>query len=299
MTASEAQKIVDSFNDNNNHTEDEEFLYLEALDFLITNTGNPRYMMMLGGYHYGLRNFDLALKYYEMAAELDYEDANECLGYVWYYGRTGQKNYEKAFKYFSAAARKGNPVARYKIADMYKNGYYVDKDYAKYKKIVRELYPEVKDSTWLGAPLPEVFTRLAAIEAEEGNTYKAVDLYFQAKNFLAQRIMYNPFFGNLNIMKWLIEDLYKLIEPNGLEIDLYDLYYWLLRPCRISFRLEGKRHEVRCVEENGEYVIEFEGKWYRNVDDFFKKATIGDSLLTDMVLKLDDFVLEEGGGTWT
>ncbi len=299
MTVSEARKIVDAFNDNNNYTEDEEFLYLEALDFLITNTGDPRYMMMLGGYHYGRRNFDLALKYYEMAAELDHEEANECLGYIWYYGRTGNKDYEKAYKYFSAAAARGNLVARYKIADMYKNGYYVDKDYSEYKKIVRELYPRVKDSTWLGDPLPEVFTRLAAIEVEEGNTYKAVDLYFQAKNFLAQRIMYNPFFGNLNIMKWLIEDLYKLIEPDSLEIELYDLYYWLTAPCRISFRLEGKRHEVKCVEENGENVIEFEGKWFRNVDDFFKKATIGDSLITDLVLKLDDFVLEEGGGTWT
>ena len=295
MTIKEARNIIDSFVRKNNYTEDEEFEYIEALDFMIKSTADPRYMMQLGGYYYGQRTFDLALKYYEMAAELDYEEANECLGYVWYYGRTGTKDYEKAFKYFTAAAKRGNPVAQYKIADMYKNGYFVDKDYEKYKEIIRELYPRVKDARFLGDPLPEVFTRLAAIEAEEGKTDKAIDLYLRAKDFLAQRIMYNPFFGNLNIMKWLIEDLYKLTEPDPIEMDLFDLYYWLTKPCRISFRADGKRHEVSCVEEDGEYVISFESQWYRTVDDFFKKATIGDKLLTDMLRSIDDFVLEERG----
>ena len=293
MTIEEANKIITRLERKNNLTEDEEFEYTEALGFMIKTTADPRYMMQLGGYYYGQKTFDLALKYYDMAAELGYEEANECLGYVWYYGRTGTKDYEKAFKYFSAAAEKGNPVARYKIADMYKNGYYVDKDYEKYKKIIRDLYPDVEDASYLGDPLPEVFTRLAAIEAEEGNTDEAVDLYFRAKDFLSQRIMYNPFFGNLNIMKWLIEDLYKLIEPDPLEIDFFDLYYWLTKPCTISFRTDGSYHKVSCIEENGENVINFEGQWYRNVDDFFKKANIGGVLLTDKLRKMDNFSLEE------
>ena len=295
MTVADAIRIIGELESRNNLTEEEEFEYTEALGFMIAETADPRYMMSLGGYYYGQRNFELALKYYDMAAALDYEEANECLGYVWYYGRTGTKDYEKAFKYFSAAAVKGNLVAKYKIADMYKNGYFVDRDYEKYKEIIRELYPEVEDAEYLGDPLPEIFTRLAAIEAEEGNTDEAVDLYFRAKDFLAQRIMYNPFFGNMNIMKWLIEDLYKLIEPDPSEMDLFDLYYWLTKPCRISFRADRKKHEVSCVEENGEFVINFEGQWYRNVDDFFKKAAIGDELLTDKLMQLDDFVLVERG----
>ena len=295
MTVADAIRIIGELESRNNLTEEEEFEYTEALGFMITETADPRYMMSLGGYYYGQRNFELALKYYDMAAALDYEEANECLGYVWYYGRTGTKDYEKAFKYFSAAAVKGNLVAKYKIADMYKNGYFVDRDYEKYKEIIRELYPEVEDAEYLGDPLPEIFTRLAAIEAEEGNTDEAVDLYFRAKDFLAQRIMYNPFFGNMNIMKWLIEDLYKLIEPDPLEIDLFDLYYWLTKPCRITFRARGMRHEVSCVEENGENVINFEGQWYRTVDDFFKKAAIDGRLLTDELRFLDDFAMVKEG----
>lgn len=90
-------------------------------------------MMQLGGHYYGIRRFDLALKYYEMAADFEILDAYECLGYIWYYGRTGERDYEKAFKYFQKAADGGDAIAAYKLADMYKNGYFVEKDYEKYK----------------------------------------------------------------------------------------------------------------------------------------------------------------------
>ena len=54
---------------------------------------------------------------------------------VWYYGRTGTVDYEKAFRYFSMAGH--NPVAEYKLADMYHNGYFVEKDDVKYKEIIQ------------------------------------------------------------------------------------------------------------------------------------------------------------------
>ena len=294
MTSSEARRIIDSYYSKNVHSEDEDFLFVEALEYLVVTEDDPRAMMDLGGHYYALRKYDLALKYYEMASNLDYDDADECLGYVWYYGRTGTKDYDKAFYYFGRAADRGNIVARYKLADMYKNGYGVAEDYEKYKQIIRELYPKVKNARNLGDPLPEIFTRLAHIEAEEGNEDEAVDLYLAAKDFLAQRIRYNPFFGNLNIMKWLIEDLYKLIVPYPENIFFYDLYYFLTKPCEVNFTYRGKEYTVRAVEENGEVVIEFDSKWFRNVDDFMKKAKIGNKLLTDIYDKLGTITVTEG-----
>lgn len=32
-----------------------------------------------------------------------------------------------------------------KVADMYRNGYYVEKDQQKYEQIIEDLYPKVKD----------------------------------------------------------------------------------------------------------------------------------------------------------
>lgn len=291
MTIDEAYKMIDSYRDSQVPDEDAEFEYVEALTFLIEEQHDPRRMMQLGGFYYGKREFDLALKYYDMASDLGDEEADECLGYVWYYGRTGTKDYEKAFKHFSKAADKGNIVAKYKIADMYKNGYHVKKDIEEYKRIVRSLYHEVKDAYYLYEPLPEIFTRLAHIEADEGDEEFAISLYLRAKSFLAQRIKYNPFFGNLNIMKWLVEDLYELVDSDPDEMDLFDLYYWLKTPCTVSFRYQKKRYTVTSTDEEGEIHILFEDKWYISIYDFFRKAAIDDRLLTEIYGELYDFEL--------
>jgi len=57
-----------------------------------------------------------------------------------------------------------------KVADMYKNGYYVEKNYKKYKRIIERLYEDVKDMENPFATVPEIFTRLASIRTKEGDT---------------------------------------------------------------------------------------------------------------------------------
>ena len=81
-----------------NPSEEEIFLYTEAMNYLIEEEKNPQHMMCLGGYYYEIKRFDLALKYYEMAAAMNYDCAYECLGYIWYYGRTGEKDYKECFE---------------------------------------------------------------------------------------------------------------------------------------------------------------------------------------------------------
>lgn len=292
MTVAQANRIRRDYYCKTNPTEEERFAFFEALDYLIKETKNPEYMMELGGEYYGEENYDLALKYYEMAAEYDNMDAIIGLGYIWYYGRTGEKNYEKAFYYYDKARKLGNLNAAYKVADMYKNGYYVEKDYEKYKSIIEELYPKVRKSTWLGDPVPEVFTRLAKIRSKDGKVDEALKLYDIARDFLAQRIRANPFFGNLSIMKWMIGDIYKLREFDSEFMNLYDLYYLLLKPVKVGFTFKDDEYSVEAVEENGEVVIKFGNKWYRTVDDFFAKAQIDGNLLTTIYEELYDFTID-------
>ena len=289
MTVYEAGKICRDYYNLTNPTDEDKFLFTEALRYLVEETKEPRYMLALGGFYYEERRFDLALKYYEMAAEYDDLNAIVGLGYIWYYGRTGERNFEKAFYYYDKARQAGDPVAAYKVADMYRNGYYVDKDLSKYREIIEDLYPKVKDLQMLGDPVPEVFTRLARIRTEEGKTEEALRLYENARNFLEQRIRVNPFFGNLNIMKWMIEDIYKLKAFDEEDMRLYDLYYALRTPVRVSFVFELERHEVEAVEEDGSVVIRFDDRWYRTVDDFFQKAELGGELLTSRYEELYGF----------
>ena len=153
----------------------------------------------------------------------------------------------------------------------------------RYCEIIEDLYPKVKDAMYLNTPLPEVFTRLARIRAEQGKYDEARNLFLQAKDFLAQRIASHPFFGDLNIMRWLEEDLYRLpFKPAPDDFDLYDLFTVLQKPACVRFFFGKQEHVVSSVMEDGECVIRFEEKWYRNVDDFFTSAAIEGKLLTNL-----------------
>ena len=90
-------------------------------------------------------------------------------------------------------------------------------------------------------------------------------------------------------MKWLVEELYKIVEFDEEYFDFYDLYYLLTEPCMVTFEFEGKKHKVECVEEDGEYVINFDGKWFRTRDDFFGKAAIDNYRLTEIYDDLYSF----------
>ena len=293
MTVKEARKTVESFDENKNLNEEDVFMFTEAMNFLIEEEHNPRDMMYLGGYYYEIKRFDLALKYYEMAATFDYDPAYECLGYIWYYGRTGERDFKKAFEYFSKLMDKGDPVSTYKVADMYRNGYYVEKDQKRYEQIIEELYPKVKDMDNVFDPVPEVFTRLARIRKSQGREEDAVDLYIYAKDFLAQRIRHNAFFGNLNIMKWLIDDLYELIEFDEDFFDFYDLYYLLKSPHKATFMYGDNEQSLESVMEGDECTVCFNGKWYHSRDDFFKDASIDGTKLTAIYDDLYGFEVEE------
>ena len=292
MTVNEARDIQNEFQENQNPTEEEVFLFTEAMNFLIEKEHNPGDMLSLGGYYYEIKRFDLALKYYEMAATYDYDPAYECLGYIWYYGRTGERDFKKAFEYFSKLMDKGDPVAAYKVADMYRNGYYVDKDQKKYEEIIEKLYPKVKGMTNVFDPVPEVFTRLARIRTSQGRKDEAVELYLYAKDFLAQRISYNAFFGNLNIMKWLIDDLYELIDLDTDDFDLYDLYYLLKSPHKITFMYNDEPQSLESVMEGDECTVCFNGKWYHSRDDFFKDACVDDTKITEIYDEFWGFYVE-------
>ena len=283
MTHSQAIRLQREFYEKTNPSEDDIFLFTEAMEYLIDTTHDPRYMLELGGEYYELRRFDLAKKYYEMAAEYNETEAFVCLGYIYYYGRTGAPDYQKAFENYSRAMEAGHIVSAYKVADMYKNGYYVEKSYENYKRIIEDLYPQVRDCRSLGDPVPEIFTRLAGIREKEGRTQEAVRLLWNARSFLSQRIRYNPFFGNLTIMKYLIRDLWRLDEDmDEDDISLYDLYHVLEKPGKVTFRWKDGTHEAEALLEDGEPVYRFDGQWFRTLDDFFAKAAIEGTLLTTL-----------------
>ncbi len=95
--------------------------------------GEADAMNDLGAQYYtGARGFEQsfakAVQCYEFASQSGSRQAQENLGYCYYYGRNMPVNYEKAFHYFALGAFDGHLISLYKIGDMYANGYYVQKN---------------------------------------------------------------------------------------------------------------------------------------------------------------------------
>ena len=284
FTIESSKQILDDYYDLTQPTYEDDIQLINALEYLIKETNNPEYMVELGGWYYGQKQFDLAEEYYLMAAKLDYNNAYECLGYIYYYGRVGQPDYEKAFHYYKLASDQGNLVAAYKLADMYKNGYYVQKDYPKYVQIIKSLYPLLQGATNTFDPVPEIYSRLAKIYVEEGNEDQAIQLLLIAKEFQSQRLIYSQFFGDLTIMKYIVNDLYSLIQFDPDYMDLFDLYYALQKPCKVAIEILGEDHIIEAKYEDGLFFICMDNKNYEDVDQFFLKAKInGEPLSTQYV----------------
>lgn len=284
LTIEKAQQILDDYYDLTQPTYEDDIQLINALEYLIKETNNPEYMVELGGWYYGQKQFDLAEEYYLMAAKLDYNNAYECLGYIYYYGRVGQPDYEKAFHYYKLASDQGNLVAAYKLADMYKNGYYVQKNYPKYVQIIKDLYPKIQGATNTFDPVPEIYSRLAKIYVEEGNEDQAIQLLLIAKEFQSQRLIYSQFFGDLTIMKYIVNDLYSLIQFDPDYMDLFDLYYALQKPCKVAIEILGEDHIIEAKYEDGLFFICMDNKNYEDVDQFFLKAKInGEPISTQYV----------------
>lgn len=284
LTIEKAQQILDDYYDLTQPTYEDDIQLINALEYLIKETNNPEYMVELGGWYYGQKQFDLAEEYYLMAAKLDYNNAYECLGYIYYYGRVGQPDYEKAFHYYKLASDQGNLVAAYKLADMYKNGYYVQKDYPKYVQMIKDLYPKIQGATNTFDPVPEIYSRLAKIYVEEGNEEQAIQLLLIAKEFQSQRLIYSHFFGDLTIMKYIVNDLYSLIQFDPDYMDLFDLYYALQKPCKVAIEILGEDHIIEAKYEDGLFFICMDDKNYEDVDQFFLKAKInGEPISTQYV----------------
>ena len=292
MTSEEARRILDKFSQKDNVTKDDEFAFIEACNFLIETEGDAKVMTWLGGYYYEKEKYDLAEKYYLMAFDAGDEWVADGLGFIYYYGRTGERDYKKAFYYYSIAKKNGDTEAAMKIADMYHNGYYVEKDDAKYKEIIERLYRAFRGTNYVEDPLPELCTRLAGIREAEGDIPEAIRLLREGKSMLSSRIGYNPFFGNFSIMRGLIHDLYRLTPLDRNNFDLYDLYEVFTEPVTVSFSFKGKTYTIESSkEEDGSIAVCFNGKWYRSIGDMLMQAELDGYHITLSPWKMKNFTI--------
>lgn len=272
MTKIEAQRIIDKYFGNDNLTENEEFSFIEACNFLIETENDSDAMVNLGGFYYEKEKYALAEKYYLMAFEAGDDWVSDGLGFIYYYGRNGERDYKKASYYFSIAKEKGNMEAAMKIADMYHNGYGVEKDDEKYKAILLEIFAKIKDTNQLFDPYPEVAHRLADILINEGHGVDAIEMLLKGKSFIVQRIRYNPFWGNFIVCRRTVTLLYKVIEFDEDSFDFFDLFYLFTKPHTVKLTYNGKQFLIESFFDEGEMRVKCGDKLYKSTENFLTNA---------------------------
>ena len=167
---------------------------------------NADAMCDLGSLYYtgraGEQDYEKAAYYYDMADKAGNRQATENLGYIYYYGRTGQKDYEKAFKYFVKGALDAHLRSLYKVGDFYKNGYYVEKDPKEAFRIYQHCVSMITDES---APLvgADIYMRMGDCFYEgfgvEKDLLIAQRFMSSAENMFYDRLMGGDFYQKRNL----------------------------------------------------------------------------------------------------
>lgn len=266
-----ATQIIKRFDRLDNVTKEDEEEFIEASNYLIEVENDNKIMAYLGGYYYEKRQYDLAEEYYLLADHNGNKWAAGGLGYIYYYGRNGVVDYSKAMKYFLKAKENGDLEAAMKIADMYHNGYGVEKDDDIYKSLLLEIYEKVKNSKDLFCPFPEVAHRLAEIYIKEGREDFALPLLNKGRDYITQRIRYNAFWGNFVIAKRIVTLQYKIVDFDESDIDFFDLLYVLQTPHKVKLTFRSKTYLIESYFEGEEIRVRCENKTYQYIDKFLRE----------------------------
>ena len=188
---------------------------------------NTSAMIFLGDYYYQTQKLELAIAYYKKAIEHKNPLGYTRLGFMYYYGKGIEKDYNEAFKLFSRGSLEGETTSIIKLSDMYKNGYYVEQNYGTSVNILDPLFQrgmkDLLNEKYQNNPIFEVALRYADLFLNgfhfKKNYRKALNYYILAyKGFLLQdnskdhMNKINYCLNNINNLKEELSDLYSEYE---------------------------------------------------------------------------------------
>lgn len=228
--------LMDLENDDEmEQASEEQILLYRAFAEELANVGN-RYGLEAVGYGcYGgnrafdcdwFRSRDCITELFENPKETSKREFHaNTLGYIYYYGRCngGVPEYEKAYRYFSFAAFNGVYEARYKIADMYQNGYGVVQSKETADNIICDLYEEnlkyIRDGIF-NCKFADVALRMGNRcidrEYEEEKDYDVAMYYYtQAAFAIRMRMLEANYYGDGKVCDAISSAIEKVKEATG------------------------------------------------------------------------------------
>lgn len=306
---------------------DENVLFMEAIYYLMHEKNDPGTMEWLGDIYNEQGRYDLAYKYWNKAIENGIKARIYSIGELYFQGRLGKPDYKKAYECFNKCIglvgitdleeellESYRRLAKLRIADMYKDGLYVSKDYDKYVAIVRMIHSDLEPTSELrksDGSHYEVMKRMGEITLKEyfdlQDELWALDDEIAEKGQESSNYRYAAKYNladcikevaeikeKLETMQEIIALIYESIDHDIEEVDenddIYDLFHFLERTGKLNLVYKNRRYKIENRYRYGTMAIHFQNKWYRNLSDFFYKATLGENI--PIVDLFDDIKLE-------
>ncbi len=221
----------------------------EGFLYLIEKEKNTSAMIALGNISYNNNDVKSAIKYYKKAADYQNPLGFTMLGYLYYYGKSVEKDYFLAFKYFTKGYLNHEYHSTLKLSDMYKNGYYINQNYRYAESLLEPLFDKgmsdflkgnIKDN-----PVFDVSLRYAEGclkgEGVEKDLEKALE-YYTLSYYGFSLLMSDNDIEIYNKLKFSLNNVIKLRkELNKESIDKYTV---------LDFVLDKKFDFSRVIEDD-------------------------------------------------
>lgn len=280
-------------------TEDEQFRFVEAMEYLIKNAvfvdDIIAFSYNLAMYYRDIQNFPLEKKYLEMGEKEGSSIHREELGLMLYYGLCDEPDYTRAYEMFRQCDTRR---ASYMIADMFHYGHGVTQDLDKCREILEGLFADVEcernDDRFLVSTLfPEIACRLVRLnlEEEEDDEFD-LDCLLDAREILANRQYHRPFWGNIRTMKDILDTTAMMCGNDYDFIDLYDLLTFEKDNATVLFEYEGNEYQLNIMNNGAETIYEFGDKWFHGAEDFLVKGRIAGKRVTTIQFQITNIRIQ-------
>ena len=291
MTVEVARKKVDSFYDELSPSDEQIKEHLSNLEFLASKNDISA-MRECGSAMVYYKKYDLAKKYYDMVIELDKDSKNALsestfahveLGDLYKNNHISDNNYSLAFNHYVVAATYENELAKERIADMYKDGLHVSRDYNKYVEMITNLYNASLEEDKLDLSLCQ---KMAEIKYSQKDYKACADI--------VHHFVVGSGFSISDDIESIIK-IHKLKYKLGLisekEFDIFSIDALINKYSEFSFKYRNKRYVIKHLKQGRRGLYEFMGNKYKTLIDFIIKAKIQDRTILEAMENFTNYKL--------
>ncbi len=155
--------------------------------------------------------------------------AANSLDYIYYSNRLGAPDYEKAFYFFSKAAEAGVTEAKYKLADLYRNGHGVTKNEEKAFRMLKAVYDEqlvvIQDRNF-ACHYADIALRMGYCYEDGAGVaqdyHKAREYFLRAKYAIEMRMLKHDCYGDSTVAHNIDAALNRIKGKGDGEIIIID-----------------------------------------------------------------------------